>query len=447
MKRYNISRWTIAPSNSVDDVIKANKAYTTLASSIVQVHSLSYYEKAMNAMKPETYKRKTLKSPSKDDVTAETMDVLRQIATCKFFSLSKDRELEMEDYVMFNLNQAVATKQSALDEVEAFYNLLEDDVEGVENEKLYKAYEDRRKKAQACIEGDTDFVYSYFDSVFSPYSGKINIPFSCDVKVDYDKAQKSVFTEIIIPGKLGVPSKKVVRSTSGRVSIQNKLVREQDIDTSLTIIGLAYYMASRLFNASPNIEVVDLSMVREDVPYGYLWIKFRRNKFSGLNPSLINPLTGIFDWDYVCNIKLVRGGTRIDPMAMDAFKKMVDDHRKNDTYSEQWDSPIQYKDYEGEEDFLSKDKSPISGSRQEFVDKLFAESARLIVSSQNASTSLIQRKLLIGYNRAGHIMDQMEHAGIVGPSQGSKPRELICKTTNDLEKILDKIAENNIITY
>ena len=59
------------------------------------------------------------------------------------------------------------------------------------------------------------------------------------------------------------------------------------------------------------------------------------------------------------------------------------------------------------------------------LDPLFKDAARLIVSSQQGSTSLIQRKFSIGYNRAGRIMDQLEKANIVGPAQGSKPREVL----------------------
>ncbi|MDR0893459.1 MAG: DNA translocase FtsK [Mediterranea sp.] len=66
------------------------------------------------------------------------------------------------------------------------------------------------------------------------------------------------------------------------------------------------------------------------------------------------------------------------------------------------------------------------------LDPLFEEAARLIVIHQQGSTSLIQRKFSIGYNRAGRIMDQLEKASIVGPTQGSKPRDVLCADENDL---------------
>ncbi len=73
-------------------------------------------------------------------------------------------------------------------------------------------------------------------------------------------------------------------------------------------------------------------------------------------------------------------------------------------------------------------------------DKLFDEAAALIVHHQSGSTSLIQRRMKLGYNRAGRLMDQLEAAGIVGPSQGSKPREVLIKTEAELQEHLRSIG-------
>ena len=73
------------------------------------------------------------------------------------------------------------------------------------------------------------------------------------------------------------------------------------------------------------------------------------------------------------------------------------------------------------------------------LDPLFEDAARLIVIHQQGSTSLIQRKFAIGYNRAGRIMDQLEKAGIVGPTQGSKARDVLCIDENDLEMRLNNL--------
>ena len=72
-------------------------------------------------------------------------------------------------------------------------------------------------------------------------------------------------------------------------------------------------------------------------------------------------------------------------------------------------------------------------------DPLFDEAARLIVIQQQGSTSLIQRKFSIGYNRAGRLMDQLEAAGIVGPFEGSKARQVMLQDEYSLEQLLNSL--------
>lgn len=80
-------------------------------------------------------------------------------------------------------------------------------------------------------------------------------------------------------------------------------------------------------------------------------------------------------------------------------------------------------------------------------DILFDEAARLIVAHQQGSTSIIQRKLSIGYNRAGRLMDALESAGIVGPAQGAKPREVYVSDEHTLAKILDSDVTLEVNKY
>ena len=73
------------------------------------------------------------------------------------------------------------------------------------------------------------------------------------------------------------------------------------------------------------------------------------------------------------------------------------------------------------------------------LDPLFDDAARLIVMNQSGSTSLIQRKFAIGYNRAGRLMDQLEKAGVVGAAMGSKPREVLIQDENSLNNLLSNL--------
>ena len=86
---------------------------------------------------------------------------------------------------------------------------------------------------------------------------------------------------------------------------------------------------------------------------------------------------------------------------------------------------IDEKDASANKDFGTDEKDP-----------LFEEAARLIVQHQVGSTSLIQRRMKLGYNRAGRLMDQLEAAGVVGVNQGSKAREVLFKTEAELTQFL-----------
>ena len=67
---------------------------------------------------------------------------------------------------------------------------------------------------------------------------------------------------------------------------------------------------------------------------------------------------------------------------------------------------------------------------------MFEDAARIVVSNQMGSTSLIQRRFSIGYNRAGRIIDQLEAAGVVGPFEGSKARQVLVTDDVQLERLL-----------
>ncbi len=75
------------------------------------------------------------------------------------------------------------------------------------------------------------------------------------------------------------------------------------------------------------------------------------------------------------------------------------------------------------------------------MDDMLEDAARLVVETQHGSTSMIQRRMKLGYNRAGRIMDQLEGLGIVGPAEGSKPREVLYYSVEELERFLAELRK------
>lgn len=102
-----------------------------------------------------------------------------------------------------------------------------------------------------------------------------------------------------------------------------------------------------------------------------------------------------------------------------------------------YDSAYMLPEYEGDDEGGASD---VDLSER---DALFEEAAKLIVMHQQGSTSLIQRKLKLGYNRAGRLIDQLEAAGIVGSFEGSKAREVLIKDEMSLEQLLSSLREKH----
>jgi len=123
-----------------------------------------------------------------------------------------------------------------------------------------------------------------------------------------------------------------------------------------------------------------------------------------------------------------------------AFVDTPEVDRVIDYISEQkgYPEPFYLPEYKTEETEDSKDKS---AQMLADIDEFFEDAARLIVATQQGSTSMIQRRLKLGYNRAGRIVDQLEHFGIVGPSEGSKARSVLIQDEMELEQQLKMIRE------
>ena len=120
----------------------------------------------------------------------------------------------------------------------------------------------------------------------------------------------------------------------------------------------------------------------------------------------------------------------VDTPEVDEIVNFIGDQRG---YPSAFDLP----EYSGEED---------DGAAKDFDassrDALFDDAARIVVGMQSGSTSMLQRRLKLGYNRAGRLMDELEGAGIVGSQQGSKPREVLISSEMELEHILEQLNSN-----
>lgn len=152
-----------------------------------------------------------------------------------------------------------------------------------------------------------------------------------------------------------------------------------------------------------------------------------------LDQSGANQLVGKGDMLFLCG----NTPTRVQCAFVDTpeVEKINDFISDQQGYLSAYELPIPETD---DEAAGGKGGADFSGEK---LDDIFEEAARLIVIHQQGSTSLIQRKFSIGYNRAGRLMDQLERAGIVGPVRGSKPREVLCSDEVELESKLAALRD------
>ena len=113
---------------------------------------------------------------------------------------------------------------------------------------------------------------------------------------------------------------------------------------------------------------------------------------------------------------------KLDPVAIKYLKD-----RGFDPISETWTEPVRVK---------VPVADPVESKPVE-IDPLFRDAAEIVILSQNVSASLLQRKLKLGYNRVGRIIDQLESAGVVGQSEGYKGRKILLTDMETLESILE----------
>jgi S-DNA-T family DNA segregation ATPase FtsK/SpoIIIE len=141
-----------------------------------------------------------------------------------------------------------------------------------------------------------------------------------------------------------------------------------------------------------------------------------------------------------CGDMLFSNGTEVINL-QSAFVDTTEVEKLSDYigYQKGYPTALLLPEYIGEGDHLGmKQFDP------EHRDPMFEEAARLIVMHQQGSVSLIQRKLKLGYNRAGHIIDQLEASGIVGPFEGSKAREVLFRDEYSLEHYLEQLESDKI---
>lgn len=376
--------------------------------------------------------------PTQESIDAELEEEAQKaIKVSLFGSVEKKRQL----YV-------IERRGSRLDEAQKKWISDKEAFDKAEDEKAaaHNAIQiQKQQQAQSKIEeyernhrANELFLYSSAEEV-EELLQQLNPHFPADFNLFYqvDLAHSLVNISFEAPSERIIPVEKLVVHSRG-ASRKPKTRIEVHKDYLDCICGLAYVLAAQCFNLTAKVDSVYISAYSKELnPQTATFeentlyaIVFDRDTFNWvIQPKSFQPYESLVFFPHAIELGARLNIMPIDPLnltlageILPGGNQFVDTSHEDRRYS----TTGYYSDGYVDVPFIP--------------DERFEECARLVIMTQRGSTSDLQRKLGLGYARAGRIMDQLECAGIVGPAEGAKPREVLIKYLTDLDSILENLG-------
>ena len=391
---------------------------------------------------PILYKRQeySIPKPTRESVDAFLQEEAKNaIKFSLFSSIEKKRQL----YVIERQeSRLVAEQNNWLSEKEAF------DKKQEEKENAYNALQlEKQQQAlcnineyEKCHRSNEQFLHSTTEEIEALLQ-QLDPHFPYDFKLTYqvDLAHNLVNICFDAPSKRIIPLDDKVFHSRG-FTIKPKTQTEINREYLECVCGLGYVIAAQCFNITAKIDSVFISAYsRELNPQNATFDKnalyaivFDRDTFNWvILPNSFQPHESIVFFPHAINLGARLNIMPINPLNLSpAGEKLPGGNPFVDT-SHSDNRPS----YVGA--FFTGNEKPIR------IDEQFEEAARVIVTSQRGLASELQRKLGMGYSRAGKVMDQLEAAGIVGPQSSFRSRDVLVKDLNQLDILLNQFYEIN----
>lgn len=455
--------------------------YKQYRQGVKKVETRQSFERKIEAISLGTPETKTfsIPRPTKKDIEA----ILEVEAKAKLHG-KNPTVAEIKQYVQTNFSEVEKDREAKWNEARKLFYDLDSGRMTREKQRLQREYQQKRQAMLDILNGEPYAIEKGMEDLCA----SISVPLDFDFTYTYDKEKGRVAVEIEIINGIQIPLQKAVRLQSGRPSIKNKLVREVNEETKDTVLSFAYLFASKVFEVSLNIAFVEVTIWQEGKGAAYCWIEFPRTGIMRDNPRYLVPAFDYVSYRRVIDIRQKTASVEIATIPATKFNKQVSVERtktvtpipqinslqqESKTYIALEDAQRLLSRLSGDFELSSAiDEAKANGKRivaihprykqmiadaataalygragdyeesqfPEYVaaradrDPLFEEAARWIVQGDVASTSALQRRYEIGYNRAGRLMDQLEAAGIVGPAAGGKPRKVLISPL-DLEQL------------
>lgn len=441
-KLHGISKWTLKRVSRPYDHVLRNAAREFSQYSFYDYVGMSvrtrYEVEREDALleKPDDYlpapynrAKFPIKEPTQELVDEMLAEEARKVIRSSFF-YNTDKKRKM--YVIERRGIRLDEEQKKwLAEKEAFEK--EEDALELKHNAAEKQKRDRAKvkirNYNKAHDTNELFLYSTKEEVEDLFQ-QIDPHFPADFEMLYqvDIVHKLVNICFEVPSDRIIPEEKTIFHSRG-FSLKPKTRTEINKEYIDCICALAYVIAAQCFNLTAKVDIVFISAVSKDLnPQTVTFeektlysVVFDREVFNiVIRSESFLPYESLVFFPHAIELGARLAIRPINPLdlvpageILSGGNPFVDDERKDSRYSKL--------------SLVNDDNKP---------DELLEQAAKIVVQNRQASTSLLQRKLLIGYERAGRLMDQLEAAGVVGPFCGTKLRTLLISDLDTLDELL-----------
>lgn len=294
------------------------RAYTYLHEDMPSVESVVKLKNELMTLSPQKYERGhfDFRKPTKDDIEK---DLLEEAKNINFDKTKTNGHVDEKMFVKEHINEMIEVRQQAWQEACDFFNKIEDAREERENTRLFAEYKSLYNRKKEYIDGNESVVKQELLNL----CGKVSVPYNLSLSFAYNQTTHILETSIIVEDGISVPITKATILASGKISIKNKLVRETITEKTNSAISLTYFLAAHLFNVSPNIQYLRLSLYERNKQNPLLWVEFEREKFICVNPYRVGVLSDILSYPNVLEFKNRAGSIELCAMDKTSFDNNV----------------------------------------------------------------------------------------------------------------------------